>query len=73
MSNFYILVHELENLDFELMIYILKKRSNYEWNKVYIDHLDVIQKIRRLIVHSNSGMLDQTGFNDIVNRISKVR
>ncbi|CAC5416345.1 unnamed protein product [Mytilus coruscus] len=62
---------ESKNLDLELMIYILKKRSNYEWNKTYIDQLDVIEKIRRQIVQSTSGTLDQTQFNDILHSISK--
>lgn len=55
------------------MIYILKKRTNNEWNKSYIDHLNVIENIRREIVQSSSGVLDQTKFIDIINRISKVR
>ncbi|CAC5385482.1 unnamed protein product [Mytilus coruscus] len=62
---------KLKNPDFELMITILKIRSNTDWNKRYIDNLDVIENIRREIIQSNSGILDQTRFHNILNRISK--
>ncbi|VDH93034.1 Hypothetical predicted protein, partial [Mytilus galloprovincialis] len=62
---------ESDNLDLELMIYILKKRSNSEWNKVYIDQLDVIEHIRREIVQSSSGTLTQERFHDILNCLTK--
>ncbi|CAC5408766.1 unnamed protein product [Mytilus coruscus] len=62
---------ESENLDLELMIYILKKRSNFEWNKVYIDQLEVIEHIRREIVQSSSGTLTQKRFHDMLNCLTK--
>lgn len=71
--TFTFLGEDSKKLDLELMIYILKKRINYEWNKVYIEQLNDIENIRREIVQSSSGILDQTKFEDIINRISKVR
>ncbi|XP_071139634.1 uncharacterized protein [Mytilus edulis] len=62
---------ESKNLDLELMVYILKQRSNSEWNKNYIEHLDEIEKIRGEIVQSKSGTLDQTTFEDFMDRICK--
>lgn len=54
------------------MIYILKKRSNGEWTKTYVEQLDAIDMIRREIVESNCGTLDKTTFEDILVRISEV-
>lgn len=69
----YITGAKLKHEDFELMIIILKLRSNTDWNKDYIDNLDVIETIRREIIQSSSGILDQTNFHDMIDRMSKVR
>lgn len=69
----YITGAKLKHEDFELMIIILKLRSNTDLNKDYIDNLDVIEKIRREIIQSSSGILDQTNFHDMIDRMSKVR
>lgn len=54
------------------MIYILREKTNVEGKKDYIKQLDIIDKIRREIVQSSSGILDDERFKDIMNRIRKV-
>ncbi|CAC5410004.1 unnamed protein product [Mytilus coruscus] len=62
---------EIKNFDFELMVNILKKRLNYKWNSEYINQINIIEKIRREIVYSSSGILNHSNFKDIMTRINK--
>ncbi|CAC5403771.1 unnamed protein product [Mytilus coruscus] len=62
---------ESKNLDLKLMIYILKRKTEEEGRKDYVEQLDVIDNIRREIVQSSNGILDERNFQDILNRISK--
>ncbi|CAG2195655.1 unnamed protein product [Mytilus edulis] len=66
-QDFTFLTEEEESkiLDLKLMIYILKENSNEE-KKEYVKQLDVIDGIRREIVQSSSGVLNDERFKDIM-------
>lgn len=54
------------------MIFLLKQRPDDEGKKEDDCQLDVIDSIRREIIQSSSGILNETKFTDIMDRISKV-
>ncbi|CAC5389977.1 unnamed protein product [Mytilus coruscus] len=58
-------------VDLKLMIYILKENTNEEEKKYNFEQLDVIDEIRRQIVQSSSGILNEIQFQDIMERICK--
>lgn len=60
------------NLDLKLMIYILKRRFDKESKAEFVDQLEVIDKIRREIVQSSSGLLDEPKFHETLDRMTKV-
>ncbi|CAC5400771.1 unnamed protein product [Mytilus coruscus] len=62
---------EIENLDFDSMINILKQTPRYKGDNIYNDQLNAMEEIRRDICHNNTGMLNQTRFQYIMSRISK--
>lgn len=64
-------MEESRNLDLELMIYILRRKTKEEGKQDYVDQLDVIDTIRTEIFQSSSGVLDETKFNEIMKLIRK--
>ncbi|CAC5408763.1 unnamed protein product [Mytilus coruscus] len=62
---------EWKNVDLKLMIYILKRITKKEETNEYVDQLCIIDNIRREIVQSSSGVLDEKRFNDIIKSIRK--
>ncbi|CAC5389986.1 unnamed protein product [Mytilus coruscus] len=62
---------EWKNVDLKLMIYILKRITKKEEMNEYVDQLCIIDNIRREIVQSSSGVLDEKRFNDIIKSIRK--
>ncbi|CAC5408762.1 unnamed protein product [Mytilus coruscus] len=63
--------NESKNLDFKLMIYILKRQFEEEGKEDSVDQLEAIDNIRREIVQSSSGILNETRFEDILQSIRK--
>ncbi|XP_063436691.1 uncharacterized protein LOC134718129 [Mytilus trossulus] len=58
-------------VDLKLMIYILKENTNKEEKGDYCEQLDVIDEIRREIVQSSSGMLNDKRFQETMERIRR--
>lgn len=54
------------------MISILKENTKEEKKGDYCEQLDVIEEIRREIVQSSSGRLNDKRFNEIMERIRRV-
>lgn len=69
---FYYKGEEMEKLDLESLINILKQTPIYKGDNKYKDQLNVIEETGRDIFHNSSGMLSQTKFQDIMNRLCKV-
>lgn len=63
---------ESRKLDFKLMIYILRRKAEENSEKDYVDHLDVIDTVRREIFQSSSGVLNKWKFQEILKLVSKV-
>ncbi|XP_052063863.1 uncharacterized protein LOC127703828 isoform X4 [Mytilus californianus] len=60
-----------EKLDLKLMIHSLKRRAKDARQTEYVDQLNDIMNIQREIVQSNSGVLIDTRFQDILKCIRK--
>lgn len=54
------------------MIYILRRKVEEDGKKDYVDQLDVIDNIRKEIVKSSCGVLDETKFQEKLTLIKKV-
>lgn len=63
---------ESRKLDLKLMIYILRRKAEENSEKDYVDHLDVIDTVRREIFQSSSGVLNKWKFQEILKLVSKV-
>lgn len=73
MNIFFIFqVGESRKLDLKLMIYILRRKAEENSEKDYVDHLDVIDNVRREIFQSSSGVLNKWKFQEILKLVSKV-
>ncbi|CAC5359911.1 unnamed protein product [Mytilus coruscus] len=62
---------ESKHLDLKLMLYILKKKFEEEGKRKFVEQIEVIDNIRRNIVQSSSGVLNETRFQDILLGIRK--
>lgn len=58
---------ERRNIDLKLMIHILKQRPKEEDKADDAHQLEVVDNIRREIVQSSSGVLNETRFHDIMD------
>ncbi|CAC5417515.1 unnamed protein product [Mytilus coruscus] len=58
---------ERRNIDLKLMIHILKQRSKEEEKADDANQLEVVDNIRREIVQSSTGVLDETRFHNILD------